>query len=96
VNAVHPGFVRSHFGQNNGGGTAFLMKILEALFARSVVKGADTPIYVASATELASVTGAYYADRASKPGSPESQDLAKARQIFEECAKISGIPPVTG
>ena len=96
VNAVHPGFVRSGFGLNNGGGTAFGMRILERLFARSVVRGADTPIYVASAPELEKVTGAYYADR--KPGrdSAESRDGAKARQLFEECARLAGIPPLAG
>lgn len=94
VNAIHPGFVRSGFGQNNGGGTAFAMKIIERLFARSIVRGADTPIFVASAPELASVTGAYYADRKPEPGSPESQDLVQARRLFDECVRVSGIPPV--
>ncbi len=96
VNAVHPGFVRSGFGLNNGGGTAFVMRILERLFARSVVRGADTPIFVASAPELATVTGAYYADRKPNPGSVESRDSAKARQLFEECARLAAVPPLAG
>ena len=94
VNAVHPGFVRSGFGLNNGGGTAFAMRILERLFARSVVRGADTPIFAASAPELASVTGGYFADRKPLPGSVESRDLAKARQLFDECARLSELPPL--
>ena len=96
VNAVHPGFVRSGFALNNGGGTAFGMRIIERLFGRSVVRGADTPIYVASSPEMATVTGAYYADR--KPGrdSVESRDSAKARQLFEACAQLSGVPPLVG
>jgi len=96
VNAVHPGFVRSGFGLNNGGGTAFALRILGALFARSVVRGADTPIYVASTPELAGVTGAYYADRRPQAGSAESQDMAKARQLFDECARLSGLPAISG
>ncbi|HTT46049.1 MAG TPA: SDR family oxidoreductase [Thermoplasmata archaeon] len=93
VNAVHPGFVRSGFGVNNGGGTAFGMKIAMRLFARSIPRGADTPIYVASAPELADVTGGYFADRKPHPGSRESQDLSKARRLFDECARLSGAPP---
>jgi len=93
VNAVHPGFVRSGFGINNGGGTAFGMKIIMRLFARSIPRGADTPIYVASAPELADVTGGYFADRKPHPGSRESQDMSKARRLFDECARLSGAPP---
>jgi NAD(P)-dependent dehydrogenase (short-subunit alcohol dehydrogenase family) len=96
VNAVHPGFVRSGFGLNNGGGTAFGMRIIERLFARSVVRGADTPIFVASASELETATGGYYADRKPHPGSAESRDSSKARQLFEECARLAGIPPLPG
>lgn len=96
VNAVHPGFVRSGFGLNNGGGTAFGMRILERLFGRSAARGADTPIFVASAPELAAVTGGYFADRKPDPGSNDSRDPSKARQLFEECARFSGLPPLAG
>src|SRR5208283_1992839 len=92
VNAVHPGFVRSGFALNNGGGTAVGMRILAGLFGRSVVRGADTPIFVASAPELASVTGGYYADRKALPGSADSRDPVRAKQLFEECARLSGVP----
>lgn len=94
VNAVHPGFVRSGFALNNGGGVAFGMRIIGRLFGRSVVRGADTPIFVASSPELASVTGGYYADRKPRPGSDDSRDPAKARQLFDACARLSGVPPI--
>lgn len=96
VNAVHPGFVRSGFALNNGGGTAFGMRILGRLFGRSVVRGADTPIFVASAPELASVTGGYLRARKAHPGSNDSRDPSKARQLFEECVRISGLTPLAG
>ena len=96
VNAVHPGYVRSGFGLNNGGGTAFAMRILGRLFGRSVVRGADTPIFVASAPELATATGGYYSDRKLRAGSPASHDLTKARRLFDECSRLSGVPPLAG
>ncbi len=96
VNAVHPGYVRSGFGLNNGGGAAFAMRILGRLFGRSVVRGADTPVYVASAPELATVTGGYYFDRKPRAGSEASRDLVKARKLFDECARLSGLPPLAG
>ena len=96
VNAVHPGFVRSGFGLNNGGGTAFGMKVIMRLFARSIPRGADTPIYVASAPELATVSGGYFSDRKAISGSRDSQDLGKARRLFDECTRMSGLPPFGG
>ena len=92
VGAVHPGYVRSGFGLNNGGGTAFAMRILGRLFGRSVVKGADTVIWAASAAELAGDTGGYYFDRAPIPGTPASQDVASAHRLAEACARLSGTP----
>jgi len=95
VNAVHPGFVRSGFALNNSGGVRIGMRIV-SIFGRSVRRGADTPIYVASAPELASVTGEYFSDRTRRPGSPESNDLESARRLVEECARMSGVPPIDG
>jgi|SRR5271157_187049 len=92
VNAVHPGFVASGFGLNNKGGTAFAIRVLGRLFGRSVVRGADTPIYVASAPELDPTTDGYFADRKPRPGSKESHDLSKAHQLMEACARLSGVP----
>jgi len=94
VNAVHPGYVRSGFGLNNGGGTAVAMRVLGRLFGRSVVRGADTPIFVASSPELAPATGGYYSDRKLRTGSQASHDLTKARQLFDECSRLSGVPPL--
>jgi retinol dehydrogenase 12 len=96
VNAVHPGFVRSGFGLNNGGGTAFGMKILQRLFARSASRGADTVLYAAMAPELANKTGGYYADRKQFPGSNESRDSARALRLFEACAGLTGLPTKAG
>lgn len=96
VNAVHPGFVRSGFGLNNGGGTAIALKFLGRLFARSVTRGADTPLYAASAAELATSTGGYYIDRTPRAGTVESRDPLKARRFFDECTRLSGAPPLAG
>jgi NAD(P)-dependent dehydrogenase (short-subunit alcohol dehydrogenase family) len=93
VNAVHPGYVRSGFGLNNGGGTAFAMRILGALFARSVAKGADTVIWAASASELAAENGKYYHDRAPLVGTLASQDMTSAHRLAEVCARLSGVSP---
>jgi NAD(P)-dependent dehydrogenase (short-subunit alcohol dehydrogenase family) len=88
VNAVHPGFVATNFAQNNGGGTAVVVRILSKLFGRSVRHGAETPVLVATDPSLSSVTGAYFADRRVHPGDPASQDPAAARRLYDLCESI--------
>jgi len=96
VNAVHPGFVRSGFGLNNGGGTAFALKILAGLFGRTVARGAETPVFVVAAPELSAQTGGYYSNSKLVPGGSESRDLTKAHQFFETCSLMEDIPPLPG
>jgi retinol dehydrogenase 12 len=94
ANAVHPGFVRSGFAQNNGGGTAFLVRFFALLFGRSVRRGAETPVYVASDPTLKSVTGEYFDDRRPVPGSGASRDPAAARRLYEICRELTHAPEV--
>jgi retinol dehydrogenase 14 len=93
VNAVHPGFVNTKFGQNNGGATALTIRVLEALFGRSVRRGAETPVMVATDPALGAVTGAYFSDRQVRPGDPASQDPETARRLFEACAELERTVP---
>ena len=62
-NSLHPGFVRSEFGQGGDLGSlyGFGIKYLAAPFAISQEEGARTSIHLASAPELAGATGGYYA-----------------------------------
>jgi NAD(P)-dependent dehydrogenase (short-subunit alcohol dehydrogenase family) len=63
VNALHPGVVRSGFGHNNrtlvGRVTSGVLRLLQRFGGVDVVEGADTAVYLASAPEVAHVTGAY-------------------------------------
>jgi retinol dehydrogenase 12 len=88
VNAVHPGFVATRFGQNNGGATAFVIRVLSKVFGRSVRRGADTPVMVATDPALSSVTGAYFSDRRVKPGDPASRDAVTGRRLYDACESI--------
>lgn len=90
VNAVHPGFVRTGFAQNNGRWSAFGMRLLSRLGGRSVRRGADTAIWAAVDPTLAHVSGRYFADRAERPGSEASRDPDSARRLFDVCAELAG------
>src|SRR5262245_19593826 len=68
VNAAAPGFVKTDFAQNSHGFTSVLLSTMAKLFAVRVEKGAETPLWVASAPELAGATGKYYDAHKEKDG----------------------------
>lgn len=92
VNAVHPGFVASGFGRNNGGGTAFALRILQALFAINVRRGAETPVFVATDPTAAPISGEYFVR--SRVAQPSAAALREddARRLYDVCRDITAAP----
>ena len=82
ANALHPGFVASNFGRNNGGIMGFVMPAIH-LFAISPEKGAETSIYLASAPEVDGVTGKYFVKKQVTKSSDVSYDQAAQRRLWD-------------
>lgn len=82
VNCLHPGFVASGFGHNNGRLMSLAMTIGQ-LFAISKEAGARTLIYLASSPEVSGVTGKYFVKCKEARSSALSQDTATARKLWE-------------
>ena len=72
ANALHPGFVASEFGKNNGGVMRVAMSIAQRLGAVSVEEGARTSVYLASSDEVQDVTGRYFVKCRPEESSPAS------------------------
>lgn len=83
VNALHPGFVATNFGQNNPSLVGLGVRISQKLFARTPEQGAETPVYLASSPEVEGVTGKYFAYCRAIPSSPVSYDKDAARRLWE-------------
>ena len=84
VNAVHPGTVRTNFGNEAG----ILFKSLIMLykpFMRSPEKGAETVVFLAESPLVVNITGKYYADK--KPINMNS--ISNDKNIIERLWKIS-------
>jgi NAD(P)-dependent dehydrogenase (short-subunit alcohol dehydrogenase family) len=83
-NSLHPGFVRSEFGQGGDLGTlyGFGIKYLAAPFAISQEKGARTSIHVASAPVLEGATGGYYVKCELATPSAVARDDDAARRLW--------------
>lgn len=81
VNALHPGFVASEFGKNNG----FLMRLVLRLLspvAKNTNDGASTSIYLATSREVDGVSGKYFVDAREVQSDPASYDRAAAEQLW--------------
>lgn len=91
ANCLHPGFVASDLGLNNG----MVARVVFALgrpFARSAEKGAETVVYLSTAPDVARSTGGYFMDcKPHKPNFAASHD-EDARRLWDVSAKILGLP----
>jgi NAD(P)-dependent dehydrogenase (short-subunit alcohol dehydrogenase family) len=83
ANALHPGFVASGFGHNNGTLFGILIGLAQRVAAIGAEEGAQTSVYLASAPELAGVSGMYYEKRRPVAPSPEAQDTAAAARLWQ-------------
>lgn len=92
ANCLHPGFVATRFGDNNGWLVRLGIGIGKSLFAIAPEKGAETIVYLASSSDVAGITGGYFAR--SRPARPSAaaQDDAAAKRLWEESAKIAKLP----
>ena len=91
VNAVHPGFVASNFGRNNRGVIGLVMTRLVPLFAKSVVEGAATSVYLASSPEVAGVSGRYFVDCRPVKSAPQSYDRTAAERLWAVSEQLTGL-----
>jgi len=84
--ALHPGAVASNIWRAVPQPFQWLAK----LFMLSNEAGAATPLYCATAPELAAVTGRYYHKSREGKTSPLAQDATLARELWERTATITG------
>jgi NAD(P)-dependent dehydrogenase (short-subunit alcohol dehydrogenase family) len=89
VNALHPGFVKTHLGKQNRVVWA-VMNVLH-IFAKSPKEGAETPIYLASSPDVAGVSGQYFIDKKEVPSSPESYDPVTAERLWNVSEELCGL-----
>lgn len=93
VNAAHPGPVASGFGRNNGALWRLGFRLIGPLM-RSPAQGAATSIYLASAPELAGVSGKYFADCREARSSRDSHDPAAALRLWEASERLGGLASI--
>jgi len=88
ANVVHPGVVATNIARVPG-----LIGVVWTLgmpFMLRPAKGADTPLHVALAPELAGVTGRYFKRRRSAEPNPLARDRALSERLWTETERLAG------
>jgi NAD(P)-dependent dehydrogenase (short-subunit alcohol dehydrogenase family) len=92
ANCIHPGRVRTGFGQRDGGIFAVTVRTFFFLFGGPPEPGADTLVYLAASPDVAGVSGQYFVPvgKQQEPSAAARDDVA-ARRLWEESERIAGV-----
>jgi NAD(P)-dependent dehydrogenase (short-subunit alcohol dehydrogenase family) len=88
ANVLHPGFVATGFGHNNGGLMRTGMNIVQRIAARKPEQGAQTSVYLASSPEVEGVSGQYFTDSKAVKSSDASYDVGAQQRLWELSAQM--------
>jgi NAD(P)-dependent dehydrogenase (short-subunit alcohol dehydrogenase family) len=91
ANCLHPGFVKTGFGDGNSGIFSVVLGIAKNLFAISIEAGAQTMIHLASSPDVAGVTGKYFDKSKIVSSSAASLDQALQEQLWVHSEKLAGL-----
>jgi NAD(P)-dependent dehydrogenase (short-subunit alcohol dehydrogenase family) len=90
ANVLHPGVVSTGFGAEDPSRTQRLVVPILRPFMRNPDRGAATSIWLASAPDIAGVTGRYFANGEEKRLSRRAGDEAVARRLWGVSADLVG------
>ena len=91
ANALHPGVVSTSFGAEDPAGIQRLFVPFVRPFMKTPAQGAATSIHLASAPELAEVTGRFFANSKPRRSSERSYDEAAAARLWQVSADLAGL-----
>lgn len=82
TNALHPGVVRTNFGSNLSGFTNLIF-LMAKPFMINADSGAATSIYLATAPEVANVSGKYFAKKKQKRPNNDAENMEYAEKVWQ-------------
>jgi NAD(P)-dependent dehydrogenase (short-subunit alcohol dehydrogenase family) len=91
ANAMTPGMVKTNIGQEEGWLYALAKRLADAFGGKSPEQGADTLVWLATAPELAGVTGKYFQDRAELPMENGAGDPELAARLWQASERLVGL-----
>ena len=91
VNCLHPGFVASRFGHNNGWLFVAALKAAMRLSAIDTEAGARTSVHLATSADVAGVSGRYFDECRATASSPASHDEEVGRRLWDMSESLTGL-----
>ena len=92
ANVLHPGVVRTGFGQEDSTGWMRAMLPVIRPFMKNPERGAATSVYLASSPEVEGVSGRYFVNRKERSSSKASHDTTAAARLWDVSAALVGLP----
>jgi NAD(P)-dependent dehydrogenase (short-subunit alcohol dehydrogenase family) len=89
ANCLHPGFVKTSFGDNNRGFWGLGIRLAKRLTAISVPSGAETSVYVASAPEVEGITGKYFDKCREREPNAAARNDADAQRLWDISERLA-------
>jgi retinol dehydrogenase-12 len=90
VNCVHPGFVASRFGHNNGRFMQSVMSLIQ-VFGRTNEKGSESSVYMCRSPEVEQLNGEYVFDCKVAQPTAEARDREAARRLWQLSVEMTGL-----
>jgi NAD(P)-dependent dehydrogenase (short-subunit alcohol dehydrogenase family) len=95
VNGAHPGIIRdTGLGREARGLLRISAHILDQ-FVPGPDVGADTPAWLATSPEVAGTTGKFFVKRQAVPTAPHTTDQSRCDHLWDESARLVGLPVPT-
>lgn len=93
--ALHPGMTNTRFSAEDP--SAFFAPLVMVMrpFMKKPERGAETPVYLASAPEVEGMTGLYFANRKAKNSNKSSYDRDAATRLWRVSADLVGLGTAT-
>jgi NAD(P)-dependent dehydrogenase (short-subunit alcohol dehydrogenase family) len=93
--ALHPGMTSTAFSAEDPSRAFAPLVAVMRPFMRSPQKGAETPVYLASSTEVEGVTGRYFANRKAKDSHKSSYDTKTTARLWRVSTDLVGLPAIS-
>jgi NAD(P)-dependent dehydrogenase (short-subunit alcohol dehydrogenase family) len=90
VNALHPGFVDTRFGNDNGVLFRLALGAAKKAIGLRPEEGARTTVHLAASPAVAGVTGRYFDREREREPSAAARDAAAAARLWAESERIVG------
>ncbi|HPH96428.1 MAG TPA: SDR family oxidoreductase [Anaerolineaceae bacterium] len=89
VNCLHPGVINSNFFKKTSGFERLVKWALTPIY-QTPEQGAGVVLYLASAPEVAAISGQYFVNQNTAPTSPLAKNRQMAERLWQESEKLTG------